>query len=139
MAQAHTLVVYGPSARGDACLREAARIARRRGGRVSVVTLAAVEPERSRCCDTRSVMWNGIQRELARSELARARLAVDDDAEVALEVLGYPGVSASDAIAGRAAELGAESIVLADPRAAGLGRWSLRRLRRRSAVPVSWS
>jgi hypothetical protein len=27
--------------------------------------------------------------------------------------------------------------VLADPRAAGLGRWALRRLRRRSVVPVS--
>lgn len=135
MAQAHILVIYGASARGDASLRDAVR----GGRRVSVVALAAVEPERSRCCDTRSVMWNAIQRELAQSELARARLAVDDDPDVELDVLGYPGISAADAIAGRAAELGAESIVVADPRAAGLGRWSLRRLRRRSAVPVSSS
>jgi len=137
MARAHTLVVYGASARGDAALREAARAARRRGERLSVVALAPVEPEHSRCCDMRSVMWNGIQRELAESQLARARLAVGDDAAVELAVLGYPGVAAGDAIAGRAAELGAESIVLADARAAGLGRWSLRRLRRRSTVPVS--
>ena len=137
MDQTRTLVVYGASARGDASLREAARASRRQGGRVSVVALAPVEPEHSRCCDTRSVMWNGIQREMAQSELCKARLAVEDDAGVDLEVLGYPGLGAADAIAGRAAELGAERIVLADPRAAGLGRLALRRLRRRSVVPVS--
>jgi hypothetical protein len=137
MAQTHTLVVYGASARADASLREAARASRRQGGRLSVVALAPVEPEHSRCCDTRSVMWNGIQRELAESELGKARLAVEDDANVDLEVLGYLGLGAADAVAGHAAELGAERIVLADPRAAGLGRWALRRLRRRSVVPVS--
>jgi hypothetical protein len=137
MAQETTLVVYGGSARGDASLREAARVTRRRGGRLSVVALAAVEPEHARCCDMRSVLWNGVQRELAESELAKARLAVDDDATVALTVLGYLGLGAADAIAGHAAELGAERIVLADARAAGLGRWAQRRLRRRSAVPVS--
>ena len=137
MGQALTLVVYGGSARGDASLREAARTARRRGGRLSVVALAPVEPERARCCDMRSVLWNGVQRELAESELAKARLAVDDDAAVELQVLGYLGLGAADAIAGHAAELGAERIVLADPGAAGLGRWARRRLRRRSSVPIS--
>jgi hypothetical protein len=137
MGQAITLVVYGGSVRGDASLREAARVTRRRGGRLSVVALAPVEPERARCCDTRSVLWNGVQRELAESELAKARLAVDDDASVDLTVLGYVGLGAADAITGHAAELGAERIVLADARAAGLGRWAQRRLRRRSVVPVS--
>jgi hypothetical protein len=136
MAVADTLVVYGPSARGDALLREAARVTRRRGGRLAVVALAPVEREGARCCDMRSVMWNGIQRELAESELLKARLAVEDDPSVDLHVLGYPGPSAADAIARRAAELGAERIVLADPRAAGLGRWARRRLRRRSSVRV---
>jgi hypothetical protein len=139
MAQAHTLVVYGASARGDASLRDAARVARRRGARLSVVALAPVEPEHLRCCDMRSVMWNGIQRELAESELLKARLAVDDDETIDLHVLGYLGLGAADAIARRATGLGAERIVLADPRAAGLGRWARRRLRRRSAVPVSSS
>jgi hypothetical protein len=137
MAQAHTLVVYGASTRGDASLREAARASRRRGGRLSVVALAPVEPEHARCCDMRSVLWNGVQRELAESELCKARLALEDDATVDLHVLGYQGLGAADAIAGRASELGAERIVLADPRAAGLGRWARRRLRRRSEVPVS--
>jgi hypothetical protein len=137
MGQTTTLVVYGGSARGDASLRDAARVTRRRGGRLSVVALAPVEPEHARCCDMRSVLWNGIQRELAESELAKARLAVDDDAAVELTVLGYVGLGVADAIANHAAELGAERIVLADARAAGLGRWSQRRLRRRSVVPVS--
>jgi nucleotide-binding universal stress UspA family protein len=136
MAQGHTLVVYGGSPRGDASLRDATRVARRRGGRLSVVALAPVEPEHSRCCDMRSVMWNGIQRELAESDLSRARLAVEDDAAVDLHVLGYLGLGAADAIASRAADLGAERIVLADAGAAGLGRWARRRLRRRSEVPV---
>jgi hypothetical protein len=136
MAQARTLVVYGASARGDAALRDAARVARRRGGRLSVVALASVEPEHARCCDMQSAMWNGVERELARSQLAQARLAVDDDEAVDLEVLGYLGLGAPKAIAGRAADLDAERIVLADPRAAGLGRLARRRLRRRSAAPV---
>jgi hypothetical protein len=136
MAQGHTLLVYGGSPRGDASLRDAARGARRRGGRLSVVALAPVEPEHSRCCGMRSVMWNGIQLELAESELSRARLAVEDDAAVDLHVLGYLGLGAPDAIASRAAAPGAERIVLADARAAGLGRLARRRLRRRSEVPV---
>jgi hypothetical protein len=137
MGDAVTLVVYGGSSRGDASLREAARATRQRGGRLSVVALAPVEPEHARCCDMRSVLWNGVQRELAESELAKARLAVDDDKTVELTVLGYNGLGAADAIARYAAELGAERIVLADARAAGLGRWARRRLHRRSAVPVS--
>ena len=138
MGDAITLVVYGGSARGDASLREAARVTRRRGGRLSVVALAPVEPEHARCCDMRSVLWNGVQRELAESELAKARLAVDDDPTVDLTVLGYLGLRAADAIAGHAAELDADRIVVADARAAGLGRWAQRRLRRRSVVPVSF-
>jgi len=44
----------------------------------------------------RSVLWNGVQRELAESELAKARLAVDDDKTVELTVLGYLGLGAAD-------------------------------------------
>lgn len=138
MGQAITLVVYGGSVRGDASLREAAQVTRRRGGRLSVVALAPVEPEHARCCDMRSVLWNRVQRELAEFELAKARLAVDDDASVDLTVLGYQGLRAADAIAGHAAQLDADRIVVADARAAGLGRWAQRRLRRRSVVPVSF-
>jgi hypothetical protein len=132
-----TLVVYGASARGDASLREAARVARRSGRRLTVVALALQEPARRRCCDFHSVYWNGLMRELAQSDLAKARLAVEDDPSVRLDVLGFYDYRAPDAIADFAAGLPAERIVLADPRAAGLGRRALRRLRRRSAVPIS--
>lgn len=134
---AHTLVVYGSSPRADASLREVARGARDVAARLTVVALALQEPELRRCCDMRSVYWNGVMREMARSELARARLAVEEDPSVALDVLGFSGHRAPDAIAGYAAGLGVGRIVLADPRAAGLGRLALRRLRRRSTVPVS--
>jgi hypothetical protein len=138
MGRAHTLVVYRASARADASLREAARAARRSGGRLSVVALAPVERQsQARCCDMRSVMWNGIQRELADADLAKARLAVDDDPAVDLRVLPYEGLGAGEAVARHAADTGVQRIVLADARTAGLGRWARRRLRRRSTVPVS--
>ena len=108
-----------------------------KGTRLSVVALAPVEPENARCCGVSSVYWNGVQRELAESELARARLVVEDDDAVDLTVLGHAGLGAAAAIAGRATDLGAERIVLADPQAAGLGRWARRRLRRLSPLPVS--
>lgn len=137
MAEAHTLVVYGAGPRGDALLRETARVASRRGERLTVIALAYQEPVRVRCCNFQSGYWNRLQRELAQTDLTRARLAVEDDESVELLVLGYEGARAAEAIAGQAEELGAERIVLADPRAAGLGRRALRRLRRRSRVPVS--
>jgi hypothetical protein len=137
VADAHTLVVYGSSQRADASLREVARAARAAAASLTVVALALQEPARRRCCDMQSAFWNGLMREMARSELGRARLAVDDDSSVALDVLGFSGLRAPDVIADYAVQVGAERIVLADPRAAGLGRLALRRLRRRSAVPVS--
>ena len=76
-------------------------------------------------------------REMAQAELTKARLVVDDDPSVRLDVLGFFGLRAPDAIASYAAELKADRIVLADARAAGLGRRALRRLRRRSALPIS--
>jgi hypothetical protein len=137
MPESRTLVVYGASARGDALLREAARKARRSGERLTVMALAYQEPVRVRCCNFQSAYWNEVQRGMAESELVKARLAVDDDPSVEFAVLGYEGARAADAVAGQAEHLGAQRIVLADPRAAGLGRRALRRLRLRSPVPVS--
>jgi hypothetical protein len=133
----NTLVIYGASPHGDASLREAARVARRTGKRLAVVALALQEPDRRRCCDLKSGYWNRLMREMAQADLAKARLALDDDPSVRLDVLGFSGTRAPDAIADYAAELEAERIVVADARAAGLGRRALRRLRRRSALPVS--
>lgn len=133
VAESHTLVVYGASPRGDATLRD---VLRRGDGRLTVVALAQNEAERARCCEFHSAYWNELMRDMARSDLGRARLAVDDDPSVGLHVIGYRGSGAPDAIAECAARLGAARIVVADARAAGLGRLALRRLRRRSTVPV---
>jgi hypothetical protein len=68
------LLVYAPSARGDAALRDALRS----GEPVAVVALAPEERPKRACCGIQSTYWNGVQRELAEQELTRARLAVED-------------------------------------------------------------
>jgi hypothetical protein len=115
---AGSLVVYAGGDRGDAALREAVRD----GGPLTVVALAPLEPTNRRCCDIRSTYWNGVQRERAASELARARLAVEGMEGVALEVLGFDVRRPVEAIVRRAAAVGADRIVLADPPAGRRGR-----------------
>jgi hypothetical protein len=129
----HTLVVYAHSRRADDVLREAARAE----GPLTVVTLAPVERAYRAACGIASTLWNEVQRELAETELAQARLTVEDDSGVRLDVLGFDVLHVEDAIARRAAALGAERVVLADPRRCGLGRRAVRRLRRRCPVPVA--
>ena len=80
------------------------------------------------CCDTRSVLWNGIVRNLAEQDLARARIAVDDASEVELGVLLHGGRRVAEAIEEEARRRGADEIVLADPRASGMSRRDRRRL-----------
>jgi hypothetical protein len=130
---AGSLVVYAAGERGDSALREAVRA----GGKLTVVALAAVERSDRQCCDTRSVYWNGVQRELAMSALARARLVVEGVDGVTLDVLGYDVLRPVDAIVRHAAAVGADHIVLTDARASGLGRLAIRRLRRRTDLPVA--
>jgi hypothetical protein len=129
---APVLVVYAPSARGDASLREAVRA----GGPLRVVALAPEERPLRACCGIQSGYWNGVQREMAESELARARLAVEDAEDVTLSVLAFDVVHPERAIARHAAEVGAGRVVLADPRASGLGRRAVRKLRGWSPAPV---
>jgi hypothetical protein len=105
--------------------------------RVTVLTLVAEERPLRGCCDTRSVLWNEICRDLARDDLARAARAMDDPAEVDFDMLVVHGRGAVRAVAGEALARGADEIVLADPRSSGLGPLERRRLRRRSPVPVS--
>jgi hypothetical protein len=124
----HTLVIYRASVRADAALGELARAARERGGRLTVLALAVEEPTDRGCCDTRSVLWNGIQRELAENDLMRARLAVGDAAEVELDVLVHTGRRVPEAIRRDAQRRGVDEIVLADPGSCGLSRRERRRL-----------
>jgi len=130
---AHTLVVYRPSAGGDAALRDLADSALRGGRRVSVVKLVPQEPEERGCCDTRSVLWNEISRDLGREALGRAALAVDGLPDVELAILCCPGRHAVDAVVREAATRSADELLLAG---APLGRLARRRLRRISPVPV---
>jgi hypothetical protein len=128
----HTLVVYRPGRRADDALRRLVEAAQRRGGRLTVLTPLAQEPEDRRCCDTRSVMWNEICRDLARENLARARNAVAGDDAVELGVLPFAGRSLADAVIREAVAREADEVALA----AALGPLERLRLRRRSPVPV---
>jgi predicted DNA binding protein len=129
----HTLVVYGPSARADAALRQLAE----RGGRVTAVRLVAQESEAQGCCDTRSVLWNGVCRDFARDHLARAARVVGPRPDVEFVVLAARVGHAVETLKREANLRGADEIVLADPRASGLTRLERRRLRRSSLVPAS--
>jgi hypothetical protein len=98
-----------------------------------VVRLVVQEPELRGCCDTRSVLWNGISRDLAREDLARAQSALGGDAAFDLEAVAYSGRRAADAVIRQALAREVDSVVLALP----LGAIERRRLRRNSPVPVS--
>jgi hypothetical protein len=132
----HKLVLYGASERADIALGRLARAAVKRGDRVTVLSLAAQEP-RSRCCGTRSVLWNQVCSDLARADLARASRAAGAPGAVACDVLLFSVRRPADAVMREALARGADEIVLADPRSGGLGWLQRRRLRRLGPVPVT--
>jgi hypothetical protein len=131
---AHSLVLYRPSERADDTLRRLCLAARDQGRRITVLALAPEERPPKGCCDTRSVLWNRICRELAGEHLARAAQLVDRHRGVDFGVLVAQVGRADEALAGEALARGADEIVLADPRGSGLGRLERRRLRRRSPL-----
>jgi hypothetical protein len=135
-AGTHTLVLYRSSDRADTALRSLCQRAREGASRVTVIALARQEAPRNGCCDTRSVLWNEVCRGLAKEDLRRASRAVGNHAGVEFEMLAAPDRKVVDAIAREALTRGADEIVVADPRRSGLGGLELRRLRRRSAVPI---
>jgi nucleotide-binding universal stress UspA family protein len=99
-APAHVLAVYEPSRAGDDAVRRAVELAAEVGARLTVVTVAVCEPTDSGCCDTRSVYWNEVQREIAGDELSRARMAVGSDAAAEFRVISgrtVPGAIADEA------------------------------------------
>jgi hypothetical protein len=132
----HTLVVYGSSPRADAALRQLAQTTSQHGGRVTAVRLVAQESEAQGCCDTRSVLWNEICRDLAREDLARARLAVEGHDQVYLDMVLFSGRRPDQVVVREALTRAADEVVLADPRSTPLGRRARRRLQRTSPVPV---
>jgi sugar phosphate isomerase/epimerase len=133
----HTLVVYRPTAHADEALQGVCSAAREHGGRVTVLALAAEERPSRLCCDTRSVLWNRVCRDLARESLARAAHVAGPHPGVEFAVLVAQVGKAVDTLAHEASRRDADEIVLLDPRASGLTRLELRRLRRTSPIPVS--
>jgi len=132
----HTLLLYRSGERADVALRSLCSRALDGGSVVTVLALAREEDVRSGCCDTRSVLWNQVCRELAAEDLSRASRALGTQAGVEFGILTAPNGKVADSVTREAVARGADEIVLADPRASGLGRLELRRLRRSSAVPV---
>jgi hypothetical protein len=133
----HTLVLYRSSARADTMLRSVCQRARDGAARVTVVALARQEAPRNGCCDTRSVLWNRVCRDLANEDLAKASRAVGTETGVEFAVLTAPDRNVVAAITREALTRGADEIVLADPRGSGLGRLEHGRLRRRSPIPIA--
>ena len=132
----HTLVLYGYSARADEALRQLAERSSQRGARLTILRLVAQESEAQGCCDTRSVLWNEICRDLAREDLEKARLAVEGHDDVHLELLLFSGRRPEELVVREALAREADEVVLADPRVSALGRFARRRLRRLSPVRV---
>ena len=127
-APAHVLVAYEPSRSGDDAVRRAAELAAEAGARLTVVTVAVSEPTDRKCCDTRSVYWNGVLRELAGDELSRAVVAVGSDAGAEFRVIS--GRSVSSAIAQEAERCKADVVIVGRDR--GLLPWT--RMRRARQV-----
>ena len=83
----HTLVLYRSSTRADTTLRSVCQRARDGSAQVTVVALARQEAPRNGCCDTRSVLWNRVCRDLANEDLARASRAVGTETGVEFAIL----------------------------------------------------
>ena len=134
----HTLLVYRSGDRADSALRALCERTRDAALRtqVTVVVLVRQEDPRSGCCDTRAVLWNEVCRDLAKEELSKASRVVGDEPNVDLTVLVAPDRGVIEAIEHEARARDVDEIVLADRRRSGLGALEIRRLRRRSAVPV---
>jgi hypothetical protein len=134
--RSHALVVYKASARADDALRRLCLTAEEEGSRLTVVALADEEHPARGCCDTRSTLWNRLCRDMALEDLMRAAQVAGGRAGINFDVVVAPSRSAAEKLASEALARGADRIVLADARRSGLGRLALRRLRRRSPVPV---
>jgi nucleotide-binding universal stress UspA family protein len=127
-APAHVLAVYESGRRGDDAVRRAAELAAEADARLTVVTVATYEPTDRKCCDTRSVYWNEVLREVAADELGRARMAVGSAAAVEFRVIS--GRSVPSAIADEAERCNADVVVVGCAR--GLLPWT--RVRRARQV-----
>lgn len=128
------LVVYEPSAFGDAAAAEASLLAR--AWRVPLLVLVVIPVERrSQCWSSVSdARWNRLMREPAISDLGRARQVVAEGTAVGLVLAA--GSSVSAVAAGTAASSECSLVVLARRRLRRRSRLQ-RTLSRRLDIPVA--
>ena len=133
---AHVLVLFEDSRRGAAALRHAAELAAGADARLIVVAVAVIESEDTGCCDTRSVYWNGVVRELAAKDLDRARSLLGEGTVADFRLVIERSVAA--ALALEAQRSGADMIVV--PSTRGIHPWSrsrrARQVQRRATEAV---
>ncbi len=130
MAYQHILVEYDGTSDGDAAVLAAGNLALRDGGRLTIVTVVALERPVRRV--TRLPMltsvWNDVLLDRARADLDRADRLLDAPAE--RTVLFGTRIKA---LAAGAAEFGCDAIMLAAPES----RWYRRLLDRRRSQRLS--
>jgi len=131
----HVLVFYENSRRGVAAIRQAVAVAPA-SARLTVVTVAVIESQGARCCDTRAGYWNGVVRELAGADLDRARSLIGGGTTAVFKVL--TGESVLAALTLEARQSRADMVVV--PSGRGVHPWfrarRARRLQRRAADAV---
>jgi nucleotide-binding universal stress UspA family protein len=71
------LVPVDASSESRDALRAACDLARACEASLTVLAVAVLEAERRGCCDTRTPLWNRMQREVAAEDLAAARSQVE--------------------------------------------------------------
>ena len=123
----HVIGLYGPSTEAGDALRSAYELARDAGARLTVLTVALVEPVDRRCCDIRCHYWNQVTQERAADELQAAVELIGREPGVEFAVAR--GTSVPSVLTREAAERGGDLIVV--PR--GSFPWlqlGMRRLRR---------
>jgi hypothetical protein len=104
---------------------------------LTVLSVAVLEPEDSRCCDIRSVYWNGVQRGLAADELADAERILGAECGAGFAIAC--GESLAAVVAREAEGRGCDVVVLPGPRnrlVARLPRRLPRAVRRRTRSAV---
>jgi hypothetical protein len=130
---AHILALYEHTRRGREAIRLATQIAAEHAARLTVITVAVEEPTGQKCCDTRSVYWNGVLQELAADELASARGMVHAADGADFRVV--TGRSVASAVADEVARCDVDTVVV--PRRRGLLPWSRTRHARQVQRRVS--
>ncbi len=128
------LVFVDASSESRDAVRAACELARECGASLTVLAVAVLEVERRGCCDTRTVLWNRMQREVAAEDLDAARPHVEDGCADFIAAAGYDLA----AVIEREARARACDAIVVPVRRRGLRRKSNLEasLRARTSLPV---